>query len=537
MKRHLVLLGLAGLSAFPLPAGIPDPIQVDGGLVSGTPGWGWGVREFRGIPFAAPPVGDLRWRPPQPVAPWQGVRAADRYAAACMQRQQPTSSSSWNAGLLNTSEDCLYLNVWTPAGTSGARLPVLVWIYGGGGISGSTAEPIYDGNALAKKGVVVVSANYRVNVFGWFAHPELTRESEHRSSGNYGALDQLAAIQWVKKNIAQFGGDPDKITIFGESGGCRSVNWLAASPLFRGLVRGAIAESHAVFGRMMTLREAEAMGAEFSRAAGKPSLAALRAMHAQDLLKASIETQAATNGAIVDGWFLPQDIYTIYSQGKQNDIPLITGVTNDEGGNIGGIGGPGAGRGVGGGGSAGPPNTLAAYTAWVRQSFRGRADDLLKLYPAKTDREAARAYHDVYRDINFAGHRTWAKLQSTTGKSPVYLYVFSHIPPHPDGNGNNPPVPPGAVHFSEVIYVFNNLRMKDYPWTDLDRKVADMLSSYWTNFTKGSNPNGQGLSSWPVYNPKDEYWLNIGDTARLERFHSAGVDLIAAVQEELRRAR
>ena len=180
-----------------------------------------------------------------------------------MQRQQPTSSGSWNAGLINTSEDCLYLNVWTPAASSSERLPVLVWIYGGGGVSGSTAEPIYDGNALAKKGVVVVSANYRVNVFGWFAHPELTRESEHRSSGNYGALDQLAALQWVKNNIAQFGGDPTKVTMFGESGGCRSVNWLAASPLTKGLARAAIAESHTVFGRMTTLAEAETMGAEF----------------------------------------------------------------------------------------------------------------------------------------------------------------------------------------------------------------------------------------------------------------------------------
>ncbi len=230
MNRGSVLLCLAALLALPLAAAIQEPIKVDGGLVSGTPGWGWNVREFRGIPFAAPPVGNLRWRPPQPVVPWQGVRAADRFSAACMQRQQSVSSGSWNAGLINTSEDCLYLNVWTPAGSSGERLPVLVWIYGGGGVSGSTAEPIYDGNALAKRGVVVVSANYRVNVFGWFAHPELTRESEHRSSGNYGALDQLAAIQWVKKNIAQFGGDPNKITMFGESGGCRSVNWLAASP-------------------------------------------------------------------------------------------------------------------------------------------------------------------------------------------------------------------------------------------------------------------------------------------------------------------
>ena len=528
MRGHLVAVSVAAFSVCRLVAGIQEPIQTETGLVSGTPGWAWRVREFRGIPFAAPPVGELRWRPPQPAAHWEGVRVADRYSAACMQRVQHA-----NPGLINVSEDCLYLNVWTPAAAADEKLPVLVWIYGGGGISGSTAEPIYDGNALAKKGVVVVSANYRVNVFGWFAHPELTRESARHSSGNYGALDQLAALQWVKRNIAKFGGDPDKVTIFGESGGCRSVNWLAASPLSKGLFHGAIAESHAVFGRMMTLAEAEAMGASFARAAGKPSLAALRATPAGDLLEASNQTPAATNGTIVDGWFLPQDIYTIYAQGKQNDVPLITGVTNDEGGNIGGAGVPGAARGAGNGGGE-LPKTLAAYKAWAKQTFAARADDLLKLYPAGTDAEAVKAYHDVYRDINFAGHRTWARLQATTGKSPVYLYVFSHVPPHPEGNGNNPPAPVGAVHFSEVIYVFNNLRMKDYPWTDLDRRIADMLSSYWTNFTRRSNPNGSGLPSWPVYNPKDEYWLNIGDSTRLERFHSAGVDLIAAVQEELR---
>jgi para-nitrobenzyl esterase len=381
---------------------------------------------------------------------------------------------------------------------------------------------------------VVVSMNYRVNVFGWFAHPELTKESPHHASGNYGSLDQLAGIRWVRNNIAQFGGDPSKVTIWGESGGSRSVNFLAASPLARGLFRGAIAESHTTFGRMLSLAEAEADGVKFADATGRKSLAELRAMPAADLLEASVRNPEGLNGAIVDGWFLPQDIYTTYAEGKQNDVALLTGATNDEGGNIAGIGAaPAGGRGRG----AAPPDSLASYTDWARRTFGAQADRLLKLYPASDDAQTKQAYHDVYRDINFAGHRTWAKLQTTTGKSPAYLYLFSHVPPHPEGNGNNPRPAVGPVHFSEVIYVFNNLRMKDYPWTDLDRTVADTLATYWTNFAKSGDPNGPGLTNWPVYNPKDELLLNIGDTVRLERFNSAGVDLIAAVQEESRRGK
>ena len=250
----------------------------------------------------------------------------------------------------------------------------------------STAEPIYDGNAVAKKGVVVVSMNYRVNVFGWFAHPELTQESPHRASGNYGSLDQLAGIRWVRNNIAEFGGDPSKVTIWGESGGSRSVNFLAASPLARGLFRGAIAESHTTFGRMPTLAEAEANGMKFASAIGRKSLAELRAVSARDLLDASIGNPEGLNGAIVDGWFLPQDIYTTYSQGKQNDVALITGGTNDEGGNIAGIG---AGRAGGGARGSAPPDSPVSYTEWAKRDvWSARADALLKLYPARDDAQA-----------------------------------------------------------------------------------------------------------------------------------------------------
>jgi para-nitrobenzyl esterase len=550
MKRRSVAFCFAALLGWPLLAAMREPIQVEGGLVSGTPGWAWGVRQYRGIPFAAPPVGNRRWRPPQPVIAWQGVRAADQFSAACMQGGPGwTAEQIFDPGLRNRSEDCLYLNVWTPAASAGERLPVLVWIYAGANIMGSTARPLYDGAALAKKGVVIVSANYRLGVFGWFAHPELTAESEHRSSGNYGALDQVAALEWVRKNIAQFGGDPEKVTMFGQSAGCGAVNTLAASPLAKGLVRAGIAESCATYlARMMTLAEAENMGAQFARAIGKPTLAALRAMPAQALLEASIGSPGATNdldaanapltlsppanqtpaaprGAIVDGWFLPQDIYTTYAQGKQNDVALIAGSTNDEGPQ---------GEDMGSGGAT-ALNSLADYTAFVKRVFGARADAVLGLYPAKTGAEAVQAYHDLRRDIVLATQRAW--VQATGRKSPAYLYRFSHTPPHPEGNGNNPPAPVGALHSSEVMYVFNNLRVKDYPWTDIDRRVADMLSSYWTNFAKRSNPNGAGLTSWPVYNPKDEYLMNVGDNFSLERFNAAGVDAIAAAKEELRRAR
>ena len=537
MRRLVAIFFVVGLVVLPLPAGMHEPIKVEGGLISGTPGWAWNVREYLGIPFAAAPVGNLRWKAPQPVAPWQGVLRADHFSPACMQLQHSENDGSWNRGLMNTSEDCLYLNVWTPASIGNEKLPVMVWIYGGGGTTGSTAEPIYDGNAMAKNGVVVVSMNYRVNVLGWMAHPELTKESEHHASGNYGSLDQLAAIKWVHNNIAAFGGDPDKVTIWGESGGSRSVNFLDASPLLKGFARAAIAESHTSFGRMTTLAEAESAGVEFQKAAGKSSLADLRAMPAQDLLDAFAKHPSGMTGAIVDGWFLPEDIYTIYSEGKQNDIALLTGGTNDEGGSI-APAAPSNGVTFGGGGRGNAPATLAAYQAYAKSAFGDKADTLLKLYPATDDASAARAYHDVNRDINFAGHLTWAKLQTKTGKAPAYIYIFSHIPPHPSGgNGNNPTPAVGAVHFSDVIYVFNNFRAKDLPWSDLDRKVADSMGEYWSNFAKNLNPNGEGLTEWPVYNPDAGVWMNIGDTNQVQKFNKAGVDFIASVQEDLRRSK
>jgi para-nitrobenzyl esterase len=268
-----------------------------------------------------------------------------------------------------------------------------------------------------------------------------------------------------------------------------------------------------------------------AKEAGKGSLAELRAMSSADVLAAYEKRPQGLSGATVDGWFLPADIFTIYSQGKQTDVALLTGVTNDEGGSLVARGAPGNPP------NTAPPKTRAAYLEWMRNNFGTYADRLLKAYPAPDDAGAVRAYHDVYRDINFAGHRTWARLQATTGKAPAYLYNFSHIPPHPDGNGNNPAPSIGALHFSDVIYVFNNLRMRDLSYTDADRMVADKMSSWWSNFAKNLNPNGPGLEHWPPYDPKHEVWFNISTTPKPEPFNSTGVDVLAAIQEEGRQQR
>lgn len=556
--RRLMLsslcLALAALATAPVVADrLAEPIAVEGGTVSGVPAWGFDVREFRGIPFAAPPVGNLRWKPPQPVVPWHGVKSAQYFAPPCMQQEQPLNGGSWNKHPVPFSEDCLYLNVWTPANTPTAKLPVVIWFYGGGGTLGYGGDWRYDGSALAKKGVIVVNPNYRVNVFGWLAHPELTAESPNHASGNYGALDQVAAIKWVKNNIAAFGGDPDKITIWGQSGGSRSVNWLVASPLAKGLFRAAIAQSHTVFGRMSTLKDAEKNGVEWAKATGKTSLADLRALSSQQVFDAFRQRGAGLNGTIVDGWFLPTDVYTIFKEGRQNDVALITGATNDEGGAIasagddeaGGGGGRGGGRGAPestepvapgarGGGRGGAPDTLVAYKAWAERTLGANAAAFLKLYPATTDAQAKVAYHDANRDANFSGHRLWATLQSATGTQPTYMYLFSQVPPFPASNGNAPISYRGAVHFADMVYAFNTLRNWDYPWTAADRRVAESMTTYWTNFVKTMNPNGGGLTTWHAYNPKNELMLNIDDLNTVQKINAARMNFIVGLQEASR---
>jgi para-nitrobenzyl esterase len=514
MKSVVQIAGLGAALALGLAspgrAAITEPIQVTGGQVSGTAAWGEGVRMFRGIPFAAPPVGPLRWKPPQPVAAWSGVKAADRFSPACMQERRPLLTAAWNTGVNGYSEDCLYLNVWTPANGASDKLPVMVWIYGGGGREGSGGEALYAPDKLAKRGVVVVSFNYRVNLFGWMAHPALTAESPNHASGDYGALDQIAALKWVKANIAAFGGDPERVTIFGESGGSRSVNWTLASPMSRGLVHGAIAESHTVFGRMQTLKEAEADGQAFGEKLGAKTLAQLRALPADKLMEAYLKDGRGMNAAIVDGWFLPADIRTIYETGRQTDVPLLTGGNADE---------PGGAQRPGG-----APRTLADYTAFVTTAYGGKAPEVLKFYPASDDAGARRAYHDLMRDGNLTGHREWARLQAKTGKAPAFLYLFGYSTPAwgPDGKARRI----GAPHGSEVAYVFDNLRYADRPWTAEDQAVADRMADAWVAFAKTGRPPG-----FPAYGAEGDAMMKLDATFQASPVaNPAALDFLAQDQ-------
>src|SRR5438876_587730 len=325
MKRTLLIFFAAvGLSS----ASVPEPINVEGGQITGTPAIQWtpGVRLFRGIPYATPPVGDLRWRPPQSVVSWQGVKRADHFSAVCMQAPPDTEGNGWREGHTPVSEDCLYLNVWTPAQSATAKLPVMVFIHGGGNVRGAASENQYDGAWLAKKGVVFVSFNYRMNVFGFMAHPDLTRESAHHSSGNYALLDQVAALQWIQRNIAKFGGDPSTVMIFGHSAGASNVNSLMARPLAKGLFHRAVLQSGNSLSTRTALSDAEKIGAKFAEGMDAPNIAALRQKSAEEILKAP----RSQMGANIDGWVLPTDVYSIFQSGKQNDVPLIVGTVVDD---------------------------------------------------------------------------------------------------------------------------------------------------------------------------------------------------------------
>lgn len=451
-------------------AAIDDPVKLDTGMISGAGTSSPEVRAFKGIPYAAPPVGDLRWRAPKPAVHWEGIRKADEFGPVCMQ-----SSNQ------KMSEDCLYLNVWTGAKAAGEKRPVMVWIYGGGYYTGSGSQAMYDGEALAEKGGVVVTFNYRLGAFGFFSHPELTKESDRRGAANFGVMDSIAALEWVRKNIARFGGDPKRVTIFGESAGAGMVANLMTIPTAKGLFVRAIGESSAWstarIAPLLTLAEAEQGGEKLAAALGAKTLAELRATPAETILKA----QRGSSGPVVDGWLIPEDPGKVFAAGKQIEIPVLTGSNRDEsfGGN---------------------PKTAEEFTEQVRKRYGDLADAFLKLYPAGTDDQARESAFYSGRDEMAFVMRNWARLAEKPGKSKAFVYYFTEQPPRmPNARGPFAPGPHGsATHVSEILYAFGHLD-GSRPWTASDRQVSDEMSSYWVNFARNGDPNGQGLSKWPVY--------------------------------------
>ncbi len=469
-------------------------LSIENGALAAPPAGAGGVRAYKGIPYAAPPVGPLRWRPPQPVAPWNGMRSAEAFGSNSV---QGVVFDDIDPSVCGVSEDCLYLNVWTPASPGGAeRLAVMVWIYGGGFVVGSGSEPRYDGTRLAARGIVVVTLNHRLNALGFLAHPELTRESGHGASGNYGMLDLVAALRWVKRNIATFGGDPDQVTIAGELAGSEAVSALMASPLAKGLFARAIGESGAMFAtpsrRPAPLARAEANGIAFMHKVGAANLTELREAPAEAILAAA---PGLGYRPIVDGHFLAKSPAAIFASGEQSDVPLMAGWNKDEGFNFTLLQGEAAKR---------------SYAGLVREIFGGRTEDALRFYPAgspETEEASARA---LGGDLTII-HSTWAwiEAQKAAGKAEIFRFRFDRAPLTPPGwFGERDSRSAGAFHAGEILYVLDNLQA--FPWliSDADRALAELASSYWINFVKTGDPNGPNPPHWPSFRSGSVMRLN-----------------------------
>jgi para-nitrobenzyl esterase len=507
----LVLCTGAALAANPLT------VKTNLGKVAGKWSADHQVREFLGIPYAAPPVGPLRWQPPQPASKWHGVRQATDFGARCM---QPAIYKDMVFRDPGSSEDCLTLNVWTPAKDKHAKLPVMVWIYGGGFTTGGTSEPRQDGEHLAAhKGVLIVSMNYRLGVFGFFALSALAQESPVHAAGNYGFMDQRAALQWVQRNIARFGGDPKNVTVFGESAGSISVSAQMASPQSQGLFVRAMGESGGAFPQhgFMQAAQQEQQVAVFVRTAfGTDDLAKLRAMSAEDLLRA-----ASKSGSMrvfwpdVDGAFLPQSVPAIYAAGQQAHVPLLAGTNQDEGTAM-VIYSP-------------QKVTLASWQAMAQQQFGKQAGEFLQNYAATNDAQALRAAED-YAGDRFIAYSTWAWLeaQEQTGGKPVYRYRFDLGSP---GDPNHSAAS-GAFHSDDIEYVFGNLDSRaGAHWRPEDRQLSEEMQSYWTNFAKTGDPNGPGLPHWPTYNAADGWQvLHLDATTQAEPDAQRARDLFLQTQ-------
>ncbi|HNV77356.1 MAG TPA: carboxylesterase family protein [Gemmatimonadaceae bacterium] len=438
-----------------------------------------GVHVFRGIPFAAPPVGDLRWKAPQPTPKWSGARAANRFAAQCMQRRVFDDMVFRNAG---TSEDCLYLNVWVPPTGASTRRPVLVYFYGGGFSAGDGSEPRYDGERMAARGIVVVTMSYRLGIFGFLAHPELSAESPGKASGNYGLMDQWAALRWVRDNIAAFGGDPAQVTIAGESAGSFSVTAQMVSPRARGLFARAIGESGA-FLTGAPLADAVRQGATFGASLGATSLGDLRALSAMELLAATARPGTPGFRPIVDGWFITEAPTATFAAGRQARVPLLAGWNSEES----------SWRAL----LRTPPTSDSARAVFARV-FGDKASEAARHYPIATDAEAMQSLTDLAGD-QFIGHGTWKWLDehARTGGQPVWRYFYARPRPTPT-SGSNAPLPTGAVHSAEIEYAMGNLALnRAFAWTPDDHRVSATMQGYFANFITSGDPNGAGLPTWP----------------------------------------
>jgi para-nitrobenzyl esterase len=497
---------------------VPEQVKIDSGIVAGTASGQPTVRVFKGIPFAAPPLGENRWKAPQPVARWDGVRKADAFGAPCAAGAPPAGRGGGGRGAAAPgaapqapaappreparAEDCLYLNVWTSANSPGDKRPVMVWIYGGGFTGGSGGLAWYDGENLASKGPVIVTFNYRLGSLGFFAHPELAKESGHNASGNYGMMDAIAALQWVKRNISAFGGDPNNVTIAGESAGAIMVGALLGSPQAKGLYHRAIAESGGwmglTMGRMASGEAAQANGAKTMEALGVKTIAELRAKPMNELVGLS------AGGLVVDGYLIPEDVSLTFMNGKQHPVDVLTGSNKDEA-NFGvcpGVGGRGG----------GPALTADAFKANAQRKFGESASDFAKLYPVASDADAPAAAHVACADEINWNMRQWAVAQAKAGKK-AYTYYFTRIP-----TLNGAPSPQGATHTAEISYAWNNPKgQATQTWNDVDTKLADTMSSYWVNFISKGDPNGNGLPKWPEYKDlTNGRVMVLGDTVQVE---------------------
>jgi para-nitrobenzyl esterase len=488
--------------------GLPETITIEGGKISGLMlGENKDVKAFKGIPYARPPVGPLRWKTSQPVEAWEGVRQCTEYGSACPQQDL---YAALGIDLGKQSEDCLYLNVYTATKSASEGRPVMMWIHGGGNIGGASHHPWYDGEALAREGVVVVSINYRVGIFGYFAHPLLSKESPNNVSGNYGLLDQIATLKWIQKNIKAFGGDPGNVTIFGQSAGAVNVSYLMASPFAKGLFHRAIAESgsalgagpnrhlrNLLFGNEPMEKQGERIAKDLGCAEATDPLTALRALSAEKLLEGSKPVMfppGNTFGPVVDGWVLPVDTITIFEQGKQSLVPLIAGSNADEGT----IFVPKA-----------PFDNVEAYRGSVKTAYGKFADDILTMYPANEPQGIRKAMCNTLGDRSFvAGARRLVRAMEKTGAK-AYLYHHTTIWP-------GPLAALGAFHGGELPFVFNNIeRLKKVPFEEKHRALAKVMSAYWVQFAKTGNPNKEGLMDWPAYNSTKDQHMEFGEVVKI----------------------